>query len=146
MVETMRAAAGLGLAAPQVALALRLIVVLPLADRGQAPETVEPLVICNPRWEPIVDRMEDGIEGCLSIPGLRGVVPRCPKILWSGADPDGRPIGGEAEHLFARVLQHEVDHLDGVLYPERMSDLRLLATADQTDHLLAELERRKDVA
>jgi peptide deformylase len=129
MVETMHAEEGIGIAAPQVGRSLRLIVVLPLSERGSQPE-VAPLIIVDPELEPLGEQVEEATEGCLSIPGLRGEVPRFVRVRWSGRDLDGAAIGGEAQGLFARVLQHEVDHLDGILYPMRMDNLRSLAFVD----------------
>jgi peptide deformylase len=80
--------------------------------------------------EPADEEIEEAVEGCLSIPGLRGQVPRFRRVRWWARDLDGQEIGGEAEGLFARILQHEVDHLDGILYPMRMSNLRSLAFLD----------------
>ena len=81
--------------------------------------------------------MEEGFEGCLSIPGLRGVVPRQRRLAWQATDSEGEPITGMAEGFFARVLQHEVDHLDGILYPMRMPDLRQLAFDSELARLQA---------
>ena len=83
-------------------------------------------VLLNPTITPLTDEMEEGWEGCLSVPGLRGVVPRYPRIRYSGFDPDGRLIEREAEGFHARVVQHECDHLIGRLYPTRMRDLTKL--------------------
>lgn len=126
MVETMRDAQGIGLAAPQVHVGLRLIVVLPIADRAASRDT-EPLVLVNPELEPLDDPLEEAFEGCLSIPELRGLVPRARRVGWRAFGLDGRRLEGEAEGLVARILQHEVDHLDGILFPMRMRDLRTLA-------------------
>jgi peptide deformylase len=113
MAETMLDAQGLGLAAPQVHVPLRLFV-------WRNGERVEAMI--NPELTPLDDAEEAGWEGCLSIPGLRGVVPRAPRIRFRALDAAGRPIEGEAEGLAARVMQHETDHLDGLLYPMRMRD------------------------
>jgi peptide deformylase len=137
MIDTLRDARGLGIAAPQVGRSLRLIVALPIASRDEVLDAVEPLVLVNPEWRPLADAEREGIEGCLSIPGLRGVVPRAERIAWRGHDLGGATVEGEADGLFARVIQHEVDHLDGVLFPIRMRDLSLLATTDQIEHLWA---------
>jgi peptide deformylase len=134
LIETMRAAGGIGIAAPQVHVAQRLIVVLPIEDRA-AGEGVEPLVLVNPELEPLGTDEEEALEGCLSIPELRGPVPRWRRLRYRAADLDGRVVGGEAEGLFARILQHEVDHLDGILFPFRMRDLRALAFASELAHL-----------
>ncbi|MDX6750489.1 peptide deformylase [Geminicoccaceae bacterium 1502E] len=135
MVETMLDARGLGLAAPQVHQSLRLLVALPIAAREE-PRDVAPLVLFNPELEPAGEEREEGLEGCLSIPGLRGFVPRWRTVRWRGLDFAGEPVEGVAEGLFARVLQHEVDHLDGILYLARMSDTRRLAFEAELPHLM----------
>ena len=124
MVETMLDAPGVGLAAPQVHLPLRLIVF-----RVPATKTAEERIVqlVNPVIEALSDDIEPGWEGCLSIPDLRGIVPRFKSIRWRGFTPHGVPIEEEASDYAARIVQHEVDHLDGVLYLDRMTDLRLLA-------------------
>ncbi len=126
MVETMRDSRGVGLAAPQVHESLRLIVV---QDRLSAEDGARPapMVLFNPVLTPLGEEREEAFEGCLSIPELRGLVPRWRSVGWSGLDLEGRPVEGIAEGFVARVLQHEVDHLDGILYPMRMTDLRQLA-------------------
>jgi peptide deformylase len=134
MVETMRDAPGVGLAAPQVHESVRLIVVQRARDQDA------PLVIVNPELEPVGDVVELGAEGCLSIPDWQGLVPRWSAVRWRGEAPDGRPLAGEAEGFFARVLQHEVDHLDGVLYPMRLRDPRDLAMTREARHLLTRLD------
>ena len=125
MLETMRDADGIGLAAPQVYQSLRLILFLDAETRGEAPGR-PPVALINPEIEPLDAALEFGLEGCLSIPGIRGVVPRHARIGYRGLAPDGRPIEREATGLHARVVQHEVDHLDGILFPMRMPDLRQL--------------------
>jgi peptide deformylase len=134
MVETMRDAPGVGLAAPQVYDSRRLIVVQPSRERD------EPLVLVNPELAPLGDVVELGIEGCLSIPDWQGLVPRWRSVRWRARARDGELLEGEAEGFFARVLQHEVDHLDGVLYPMRLRDPRDLAMTREARHLLARLE------
>lgn len=126
MVETMQDAGGIGLAAPQVHESVRLIVVLPLAAR-EGPRPVEPWILVNPELEPLGDAVEEGLEGCLSIPQVRGLVPRALRVGWRASSLDGRALTGEADGLVARILQHELDHLDGILFPMRMTDLRSLA-------------------
>ncbi len=127
MFDTMRAANGAGLAAPQIGVDLQLVV-FGFASNVRYPEAppVPPTVLCNPVIEPIGDAIEDGWEGCLSVPGLRGVVPRFARIRYRGFDPGGAPIEREAEGFHARVVQHECDHLIGRLYPTRMTDLTQL--------------------
>ena len=129
MVETMDAESGIGIAAPQVGHSVRAIVVLPIDERAEA-DAVDPLILLNPVLEPIGGETEDAVEGCLSIPALRGQVPRFAEVRWRGQDLSGEAVGGLAHGLFARILQHEVDHLDGILYPMRMTDLRTLAFVD----------------
>ena len=134
MSETMYDAPGVGLAAPQVFAGMRLIVFRAPADRtdgeGETPETV----LFNPEIEPLSDELVLGWEGCLSVPGLRGLVPRHPRIGYRGFLPDGTLIEAEASGFLARVIQHEVDHLDGTLYVDRMHDLRLLVCEEEMDH------------
>ena len=136
MIETMYAEEGIGIAAPQVGSSLRLIVVLPIDERAQA-EEVEPMVLVDPVLEPMGAELVDAVEGCLSIPGLRGEVPRFVMVRWRARDLDGNDLGGEASGLFARILQHEVDHLDGILYPMRMTNLRSLAFLDALPNVAA---------
>jgi peptide deformylase len=129
MAETMEDAQGIGLAAPQVHVPLRLFVC-----RGGAGNVI---ALINPELEPVGEATEDGWEGCLSIPGLRGCVPRFARIRFRGQDIEGRPVDGEAAGLSARVLQHEYDHLDGVLYLSRMTDLSLLGFTDELARVAA---------
>jgi peptide deformylase len=121
MIETMQDAAGLGLAAPQVHVPLRLFVFQLPADRTGG-EAVRPSVVINPRFTPVGDARAPRIEGCLSIPGLRASVPRWVRIRYEGVDCDGNAVGGEVDGLHANVVQHEYDHLDGILYPMRVTD------------------------
>ena len=140
MIATMRDADGIGLAAPQVHVSKRLIVFLDAAARDEA-AAQEPVVLVNPEFEPLDDDMALGLEGCLSIPGLKGLVPRYERIRYRGLGLDGGRIEREAEGLHARVVQHEVDHLDGVLYPTRMTDLRLLTFESEFNHFAALLRQ-----
>jgi len=121
MIETMIDAPGIGLAAPQVHVPLRLFVFHIPGERSGG-EAVPPGVVINPVWEAVGDERVLRVEGCLSIPGLRAAVPRAPVIRYRGVDCDGRAVGGEVEGLHATVVQHEYDHLDGVLYPMRVTD------------------------
>ncbi len=134
MLETMRDADGIGLAAPQVYQPLRLILVLDLETRDDAPGRA-PIALINPELEPLDDALELDLEGCLSIPGIRGMVPRHRRIGYRGLAPSGQPIEREAQGLHARVVQHEVDHLNGILFPMRMPDLRQLAFESELRHL-----------
>lgn len=145
MKETMADAAGIGLAAPQVYQSIRLIMFLDAPDREDAGGR-EPVVLVNPTVEPLDDRLELGVEGCLSIPGLQGLVPRHARIGYRGFSPEGKLIEREADGLHARVVQHEVDHLDGVLYPMRMPDLTDLAFDTEFKHVIARAQRRAEVA
>jgi peptide deformylase len=135
MAATLADADGIGLAAPQVHESLRLILFLDGADRDDA-RGRRPLALINPEIEPLGEATALDWEGCLSIPGLRGVVPRFERIGYRGLDAAGRPIEREACGLHARVVQHEVDHLDGVLYPMRMPDLRRLTFESELKHWL----------
>ncbi len=129
MMETMVAAPGVGLAAPQVGQSLRMIVMRLIADRAAAAEEAEPpsmMALINPEIEALRPETEPGWEGCLSVPELRGVVPRAQRIGWRGWLLDGRRIEGEASGFQARILQHEVDHLNGILYLDRMTDFSTL--------------------
>jgi peptide deformylase len=133
MAETMLDAEGIGLAAPQVHHSLRLILFVDAAERAEAKDR-QPLVLINPAIEPLDEALEAGWEGCLSIPGLRGIVPRYARIGYRGLTLEGGTIEREAQGLHARVVQHEVDHLDGILYPMRMADLRQLTFESELRH------------
>jgi len=126
MAETLVDAGGIGLAAPQVHVPLRLF----LWRDGPALR-----VLFNPVITPLGPETEAAWEGCLSIPGLRGRVDRPARVAWSGLDENGEPVAGEAEGLAARVLQHENDHLDGVLYLSRMKDLTQLGFTEELARL-----------
>ena len=125
MIETMRALNGAGLAAPQIGVDLR-VVVFEVNGNPRYPE-VEPIplsVLINPVLTPVGEEMEEGWEGCLSIPGMRGLVPRHSRLRYSGRDFSGQFIEREVGGFHARVVQHECDHLEGMLYPFRIRDLR----------------------
>lgn len=123
MFDTMEAANGAGLAAPQIGVDLRVVIFgFTSSERYPDAPPVPRTVLINPVVSALYDGMEDGWEGCLSVPGLRGVVPRHARVRYTGLDPQGRPIEREAEGFHARVVQHECDHLDGVLYPMRVRD------------------------
>jgi peptide deformylase len=126
MRETMHEYDGVGLAAPQVHEGLRLAVVeLPGSD-DRSDEEVPFTVLINPAITPIGEETEDGWEGCLSVPDLRGVVHRARSLKLEALDREGRPYSLEAHGFFARVIQHECDHLDGRVYLDRMADMRSL--------------------
>lgn len=131
MFDTMAAVDGAGLAAPQIGVALR-VVIFGVAANPRYPQ-VEPVpttVLINPLLEFPDKDMEDGWEGCLSVPGLRGLVPRYRRLRYSGLDQRGAVIERSVEGFHARVVQHECDHLDGILYPMRIGDLRLFGYED----------------
>ncbi|MBQ0960609.1 peptide deformylase [Ideonella sp. 4Y11] len=132
MEETMAAARGAGLAAPQIGVDLQLVIFgVERSERYPDAPAVPRTVLLNPVITPLpgpggAPDEEEGWEGCLSVPGLRGVVPRHRRIRYRGVDLAGRPIEREAEGFHARVVQHECDHLIGRLYPTRMRDLTKL--------------------
>jgi peptide deformylase len=142
MAETMLDAEGIGLAAPQVHRSLRLILFLDAEDRAEV-QGRRPLALINPEVEPLEDTLESGWEGCLSIPGLRGVVPRYARIGYRGLTLDGGTIEREAQGLHARVVQHEIDHLDGILYPMRMTDLRELTFETELKYFLTKSDEEE---
>jgi peptide deformylase len=124
MEDTMRAQHGAGIAAPQIGVSTR-VVIFEMQENPRYPQ-VAPIpftVLINPRLEPLGMEMEEGWEGCLSVPGLRGVVPRYRRLHYSGLDAQGQFFERTVEGFHARVVQHEVDHLDGVLFPQRITDL-----------------------
>jgi len=124
MFDTMAAAQGAGLAAPQIGVDLQLVIFgFEHSERYPDAPAVPRTVLINPTITPLAAEEADGWEGCLSVPGLRGLVPRWTRIRYQGFDPAGRPIEREAEGFHARVVQHECDHLIGRLYPTRMRDL-----------------------
>jgi peptide deformylase len=124
MHATLLDAGGIGLAAPQVHESLRVILVSVPEQRREAGEPgVQITALINPELEPLGEERATGWEGCLSIPGLRGAVPRWAAVRFRALNAAGEPVEGTASGLMARVLQHEVDHLDGILYPMRMDDL-----------------------
>lgn len=124
MFQTMAAVQGAGLAAPQIGVDLQLVIFgsgEPIPRYPDAP-VVPRTVLINPVITPLGDEMEEGWEGCLSVPGLRGVVPRHQRIRYTGFDPEGQAIDRTVDGFHARVVQHECDHLIGVLYPMRVRD------------------------
>lgn len=124
MHETMQASDGVGIAAPQIGVSLQ-VVIFGFEDNPRYPEapSVPWTVLINPVLTPLSDEIEDGWEGCLSVPGLRGVVPRYTRLRYQGFNLAGEPIDCVAEGFHARVVQHECDHLQGILYPQRIEDL-----------------------
>ena len=125
MKETMKANDGAGLAAPQIGFFKRLVIFgFDTNDRYPEADSVPFTVLINPTITPLSDEKENGWEGCLSVPGLRGVVPRFTYIKYEGYDAEGNKIEREVEDFHARVVQHECDHLDGILYPMKIEDYR----------------------
>ena len=125
MRDTMRAQNGAGLAASQIGVGARVVIFG--VERNPRYPDVEPVPyteLVNPVLMPLSDEIEEGWEGCLSVPGLRGVVPRFRRLRYRGLDPNGAVIERDVEGFHARVVQHECDHLDGILYPMRIQDLR----------------------
>lgn len=143
MFDTMAAANGAGLAAPQIGVDLQLVIFGSDAPNPRYPDApiVPRTVLLNPVITPVGDEEEEGWEGCLSVPGLRGVVPRWRRIRYSGFDPSGKGIEREAEGFHARVVQHECDHLAGVLYPMRVRDFSRFGF---TEVLFPELDANVD--
>lgn len=131
MFDTMAAMNGAGLAAPQIGVSLR-VVIFEVQSNPRYPEA-EPVprtILVNPVLEPLGAEMEEGWEGCLSVPGLRGLVSRHKRLRYRGVDERGNSIDRTVSDFHARVVQHECDHLDGILYPMRLKDIRLLGFED----------------
>ena len=146
MIETMIDANGAGLAAPQVHVPLRMVIFQAPGERSTDPglsaseafdHTAPLTVLINPEIEILGGDKEGGWEGCLSVPGLRGVVARPNHIRYRGFDLDGKKVERTARGFHARVVQHEVDHLDGILYPQRMDDLSRLIFESEARHWAA---------
>ncbi|MCI1015460.1 MULTISPECIES: peptide deformylase [Herbaspirillum] len=142
MFETMRAVNGAGLAAPQIGIDLQLVIFgfghnQRYPDAPAVPETV----LINPILTPLSDQEEEGWEGCLSVPGMRGVVPRWSRLRYQGVDQNGKLIDRTVEGFHARVVQHECDHLQGILYPMRIRDFRQFGF---TEVLFPELDPNQD--
>lgn len=124
MFDTMEDADGAGLAAPQIGIDLRLVIFgFDANPRYPDAPAVPRTVLINPILTPLGEDIEEGWEGCLSVPGMRGLVPRMTRLIYRGFDPYGLPIERVAEGFHARVVQHECDHLDGILYPMRIRDM-----------------------
>ena len=126
MIETMMDADGLGLAAPQVHVARRLVVFHRPGAAGEDDDDMPLVVLFNPEIEPLGEETSLGWEGCLSVPGMRGLVPRYERVLYRGLNREGRALETQAGGMHARIVQHECDHLDGILFPMRMPDLSML--------------------
>jgi peptide deformylase len=135
MVETLQDIGGIGLAAPQVHVSKRVVIFFVPGSRrtgeGEAPEDIPLTILINPEIEPLSEDKALGVEACLSVPGLAGQVPRWTRIRYRALDLHGRMFEREASGYHARVVQHECDHLDGILYPMRMTDLSSLAYVEE---------------
>jgi peptide deformylase len=132
MLDTMQANDGAGLAAIQIGVPLR-VVIFGIEHNPRYPD-VDPVpltVLVNPEITPLGEEREAGWEGCLSVPGMRGLVPRHVRVRYRGQDPFGAPIDRTVQGFHARVVQHECDHLDGILYPERIEDLRAFGFVEE---------------
>ena len=143
MSETLDDVGGIGLAAPQVHEGHRVVIYY---EPGQANEedAKELTVLINPVIEPLDDEAEVGWESCLSLPGLTGAVPRYTQIRYTGLTPEGEEFEREAHGFHARVLQHECDHLDGILYPQRMTDMGHLMFREELRHYMSDTESSED--
>ena len=135
MRDTMAHLSGAGLAAPQIGVGLQ-VVIFGVAKNPRYPhaEEVPDTVLINPVLTPLSDELEEDWEGCLSVPGLRGMVPRHTRLRYQGFDENGNAIDRSVEGFHARVVQHECDHLDGILYPQRMGDLSKLIFESEARH------------
>lgn len=131
MHDTMEALDGAGLAAPQIGVGLQVVIFgVKRNPRYPDAEEVPYTVLLNPVITPLSDDMEQGWEGCLSVPGMRGMVPRFRRLRYRGSDQYGKPIDRSVEGFHARVVQHECDHLEGILYPMRITDFRTFGFTD----------------
>ena len=146
MIETMEDAPGAGLAAPQVHVPLRLFVFRVAEGRASGDPEDRPAgnsVVINPVLEPVGEDVRMRWEGCLSIPGMRAAVARHWRIRYRGVDTEGRPVGGEVTGFHAGLVQHEFDHLDGILYPMRMTDFRLFGFTEEMARAEADAAARQ---
>jgi len=131
MHDTMKAKDGAGLAAPQIGVNLQ-VVIFGVEKNSRYPdvEEVPYTVLVNPVFKPLTQRMEEGWEGCLSVPGMRGMVPRFTRVCYRGFDQYGKSIDRIVEGFHSRVVQHECDHLQGILYPMRITNFRMFGYTD----------------
>lgn len=132
LLDTMHATGGVGIAAPQIGVDLRLIVFEVQGGSARYPDAPEVprTFLCNPHYTPLASDQDEDWEGCLSVPGLRGMVPRYRSIRYHGQDLNGGPVHADATGFHARVVQHETDHLNGVLYPARIRDFSRFGFTD----------------
>lgn len=132
MLDTMKEKGGVGIAAPQIGCNKRVIMFgFEKSQRYPKEKPVPFTILINPVLKILSTDMNDGWEGCLSVPGLRGLVSRYNKIAYCGFDPQGKRIEGIAQGFHARIIQHECDHLDGILFPQRLQDLRFFGFEDE---------------
>jgi len=132
MRDTMTALDGAGLAAPQIGVGLQVVIFgVKSNPRYPGAEEVPFTVLINPKLTPLDEEMEDGWEGCLSVPGMRGLVPRFKRLRYEGKNEHGKRIDRTVGDFHARVVQHECDHLQGILYPMRISDLRYFGFTEE---------------
>ena len=132
MLDTMKACHGAGLAAPQVGVPLR-VVIFGIDNNSRYPDAppIPLTVLVNPEISPVGEVMDEGWEGCLSVLGMRGLVPRYTHIRYRGLDAEGKPVDRKADGFHARVVQHECDHLDGILYPDRIENRRMFGFIEE---------------
>ncbi len=146
MLDTMQAFDGAGLAAPQIGVPLR-VVIFGIDKNPRYPDAppIPLTILLNPEFSPVDEAMDSAWEGCLSVPGMRGLVLRYTRIRYRGLGADGRELEREVEGFHARVVQHECDHLDGTLYPDRLEDRRMFGFIEelQVAHLLRSDVRRE---
>ncbi len=132
MQDTMKEKGGIGIAAPQIGVNLRVVIFgFEKSERYPNAKPIPFTVLINPVITALSDAREEGWEGCLSVPGLRGLVPRFTRIRYTGFDEEGAPIDRTVEGFHARVVQHECDHLDGILFPQRVTDMRNFGFEDE---------------
>lgn len=137
MQNTMKEKGGIGIAAPQIGYNHRIIMFgFDKSERYPNEKPIPFTILINPKFEVLSDEMVDGWEGCLSVPGIRGLVPRYNKIKYSGHDPDGHIISRTVEGFHARVIQHECDHLDGILFPQRIKDMKFFGFEDELKNII----------
>jgi peptide deformylase len=132
MKDTLQEKKGVGIAAPQIGDYRRVIMFgFDKSERYPNEKPVPFTILINPVVEILTDETQDVWEGCISVPGLRGLVPRFTKIKYAGVDPEGNPVSVIAENFHARMVQHECDHLDGILFPQRIKDLKYFGFEDE---------------
>ncbi len=137
MRETMKEKGGVGIAAPQIGCNLRVVMFGFESNKRYPNEKPVPFtILINPVIEILSDEMVDDWEGCLSVPGLRGLVPRYKKIKYTGYDQEGNSISEIAENFHARVVQHECDHIDGILFPRRIKDMKFFGFEDELKDII----------